>query len=235
MHITPTAPKKTGEVIFETIKKIRSSGVFPLIMGGDHSIAYYTIKGCLHGYLNGLKKEEVAIIHLDAHLDLETSYLDYPNIYHGNSFRKLIEDDIIDGNNLFTIGVRGLIPSEIYQYAKEKQVNLYTSKLVKRVGIDKVLADFKQHIEKHRIKAVYVSLDIDCITPSEVRGTGIPLEGGLCSEDIYRFVRGLGNVNTIGFEIVELAPKIDMSEFSTLVAVNIFRNFLMFGLKMEES
>jgi agmatinase len=231
IHVIPTNPRKTGKIISETVEKIRTVDVFPLIAGGDHSIAYYTIRGCL----GGLREKEMAVIHLDAHMDLEDSYLDYPKIHHGSSFRRLIEDGIISGGNLFSVGVRGIIPNDMYRYAREKQVNVYTSNLVRKDGIAKILENIKQKLRECRIKAVYVSLDIDCIDPSEVRGTGTPLEGGLSSEEIFYFVRGLRDIDVVGFEIVELAPKIDSSGFSTLVAVNILRNFLMFGFRNKES
>jgi len=58
---------------------------------------------------------------------------------------------------------------------------------------------------------VYVTIDIDCLDPAYAAGTGTPQFGGLHSRDLLTLLRGIFELPVIGFDIVEIAPKLDPS------------------------
>ena len=96
MHINPTDTIKNQQVIIETVANIRKK-CFPLIIGGDHSISYSTIQGVKKS-LSKAQQENFGVLHFDAHLDMENEYLDMPSVFHGNPFRKLIEEGVVNGD-----------------------------------------------------------------------------------------------------------------------------------------
>ena len=228
VHISPTDVLKNQEEIKKTTNSIRKK-CFPLIVGGDHSISYSTIQGCKQA-LPKEKQDSFGILHFDAHLDMEKAYLDMPEIFHGNPFRKLIEQKIIDGKNHYTIGPRGMIPSYLIDFVKDNGVHLYTTPDIRKKNFEQFVKTITTEM-REKYKAVFVTFDIDCIDASEVRGTGTPMEGGLSSVECQYFLRELKNVPVVGFELVELSPKLDPSGLSSIISTNLLWNFLSFGMK----
>jgi len=57
----------------------------------------------------------------------------------------------------------------------------------------------------------FVSLDIDFVDPAYALGTGTPEVGGFTSREALRVVRGLKDLNLIGFDLVEVLPQHDPS------------------------
>lgn len=227
VHITPTDPEASQQAIFEAIQDIRQYA-FPLIVGGDHSIAYSTIRGCLAA-LPAEKRQNVGLLHIDAHLDTETDYLDMPRIWHGSPFRHLIEEGVLKGENHYALGIRGVIPAYLIDYVHEQNINLYTMPRIRQLGFNAVMREVIAEM-KARCSAVYVSFDIDSINPTEAPGTGTPKEGGFTTEEVLRLVRNLHELPTVGFELVEVAPPLDPSGLTTLIGKNILWHFLSFGL-----
>jgi agmatinase len=74
---------------------------------------------------------------------------------------------------------------------------------------------------------VYVSLDIDSVDPAYAPGTGTPEVAGLTSREIIDLVRGLGGVELVGFDVVEVAPAYDSAEITALLAANLVFEFLL--------
>ena len=138
VYVNPTHPNENQDAISEKTNAIAKDS-FPVICGGDHSITY----GCFRGVYRAMKEKypdyEIGIIHFDAHLDLEDEYLNMPEVWHGNVFRKLIEDGYLKGENLYSIGPRGVVGRQWVDYAKEKGVNIFTSNKVKEVGIVNII------------------------------------------------------------------------------------------------
>jgi len=224
IHINPTDLAQTEKNIENTITDITKKS-FPLIVWGDHSIAYYTIKWFI-SWLNGVNKEDVAILHLDAHTDVEDKYIDMPRIYHWSPFRYLIEDGIINSKNLFTVGVRWVIPIKLINYINDKWINLFTMDYINKIWVEKFFCEL---LEKLRIyKYIYITLDVDCIDPSELKWTWTPLEGWFKSKDIHYFLRQLKTLNVYWFEVVELSPNLDLSWYSNMIVCNLLWHFLSF-------
>lgn len=229
VYVNPTNPKVNQNNISKKTYKI-SKYSFPLVCGGDHSITYGSFKGFYKAMKERYPDYEVGIIHFDAHLDLEDKYLNMPEVWHGNVFRKLIEDGYLEGKNLYTIGPRGVVDREWFNYVLEKDINLYTANQIKNVGILNVIDTIVKTNKDKKIK-FYVTFDIDCLDVSYVFGTGTPQCNGISAYEADEALRNLNKLDICGFDIVELNPVLDNSHTSFVIAEELIYHFLAFGLK----
>lgn len=227
VHIHPGNAEATNEAIEEAVREVRSS-TFPLILGGDHSITYASVKGCASAM--EASRDDIGILHFDAHTDVETGYLTLPRVWHGNPFRMLIDDQIISGSNLVTIGPRGLLPAKWMNYIKQEGINLFTMQDLANRGLDEVMATAIS-ILRERCAKVYLTFDIDCIDPCDAPGTGTPSSGGIRAHEINRVMRQLSQLSLIGFDLTEVNPHFDPSGRTAVVACDLLWNFLSFSFK----
>ena len=73
---------------------------------------------------------------------------------------------------------------------------------------------------------MYLTFDIDCLDPAYAPGTGTPVVGGMTTEKVLKIVRGLKNIKTIGFDLVEVSPQYDHAEITSLAGATIILEFL---------
>ena len=224
VYVNPTHPNENQDAISQKTYII-SKNSFPLVCGGDHSITYGSFRGFYKAMKEKFPDYEIGIIHFDAHLDVEDTYLNMPEVWHGNVFRKLIEDNYLNGKNLYTIGPRGVINSQWIKYVSEKAINLYTSNQVKRIGIHNIMNEI---IEKNKYRKIkfYVTFDIDCLDSSYIFGTGTPQCNGLTPYETDEALRTLKQLEVEGLDIVELNPKLDDSHSSFVTACELLYHFL---------
>lgn len=227
VHISPGDPEKTNNDISRAVEEIRQR-VFPLILGGDHSITYAAFRGCVKALPDDQKP--VGVLHFDGHPDVEKSYLTLPRVWHGNPFRVLMEEGHLDGKNMVTIGPRGLMPQKWMDYIREQGVTLFSTPEIRRQGLPNVIQKTIAHL-RERCVAVYISFDIDCIDPAHAAGTGTPSIGGLRAEEIMPVMRKLSELPVVGFDLTEVNPVLDPSGLTSIVSSDLLWNFLSFGLK----
>ena len=232
VYVNPTHPKENQDAISNKTYSITKNS-FPLVCGGDHSITYGSFKGFYMAMKEKYPDYEVGIIHFDAHLDVEDKYLNMPDVWHGNVFRKLIEDNYLKGENLYTIGPRGIVGREWFDYVLEKNINLYTSNKVKEMGISNLINEIIKKNEGKKIK-FYVTFDIDCRDISYIFGTGTPQCNGLTPYEADEILRNLRKIDVRGFDIVELNPTLDDSHSSFVLACELIYHFLAFGYRKGE-
>ncbi len=72
----------------------------------------------------------------------------------------------------------------------------------------------------------YLTFDIDCLDPSCAPGTGTPVVGGLSAHQALKILRGLGGLNIVGMDLVEVAPAYDVSEITALAGATLALNML---------
>ena len=73
---------------------------------------------------------------------------------------------------------------------------------------------------------VYVSFDIDGLDPAYAPGTGTPVVGGLASWQALEFIRGLGGLDLIGMDVVEVSPPYDRAEITAIAAATVAHDWL---------
>jgi formimidoylglutamase len=226
INIWPTDPKKNSDEIINVISTICKKS-FPLILGGDHSVTYSNFIGCL----KGLKNTKLGLVHFDAHLDVEGQYLTMPDLWHGNPFRKLIQEGFLKGSHMVTIGPRDIVNKKWFDFVKDEGINLFTSKKVYELGIEETMDQAKEILKD--CSYVFVTLDVDSIDISQVSGTGTPKQGGILAQDLITCVRKLKEFPVAGFDIVELNPKYDKSGATAVIACDLLFNFLAFSFRKK--
>jgi len=185
------------------VADILRQGSQTLCLGGDHFVSLPILREIArhHG--------PVSLVHFDAHTDTERN--DNP-FDHGCMFYRAVEEGIIDPARSVQIGIRT-------DYDKEKdQFTVIDAATVHRSGIDATIVKIKQVIADHK---AYLTFDIDALDPAFAPGTGTPVPGGLTSNQALEILRGLGGINFIGMDIVEVAPDYDHSEITALVAAQL--------------
>jgi agmatinase len=75
-------------------------------------------------------------------------------------------------------------------------------------------------------RKAYLTFDIDCLDPAFAPGTGTPVAGGLSSLDALTILRGLGQIDIVGMDVVEVAPAYDHSEITAIAAATLAHDFI---------
>jgi len=203
--------------IQEELTPIIQSGVFPVILGGDHSTSLPALRACAarHGTLS--------LVHFDAHPDFWPPTSAERPIHHGTVFRIAAEEGLIDPSTSVQVGIRGSLSMGLLSEVREAGFHVVTADEFSRQGV-RTTAEAIQRIAS---LPVYVSLDIDSVDPAFAPGTGTPEVAGLTSREIIELVRGLAGLPLVGFDIVEVAPAYDTSEITALLAANLVYEFLL--------
>jgi agmatinase len=184
---------------------VAASGAVPLVLGGDHSIAWPDVTGCArhHGF------GRVSVVHFDAHAD--TGDLNWGSLYgHGQPMRRLIESGAARGDRFLQVGLRGYWPGpETLQWMAAKGMRSFEMAEIGRRGLDVVL-DECFAIATDDCDGVFLSIDVDVVDPGMAPGTGTPEPGGFTSRQLLDAVRRCAlELPVVGADIVELSPPYD--------------------------
>ncbi|MGD2435913.1 agmatinase [Bacillus velezensis] len=215
--VVPGYFKETYKKIEEGIYLIAEKGIIPITIGGDHSITL--------GELRALKKIHgpVALLQFDAHSDTWDSYFEQ-KYNHGTVFRRAIEEGLIDVSRSIQIGMRGgLYGEEDLMDAKNLGLEVFTTNEYKKLGVEKMLDVIHQRVGSG---PVFLSFDIDFLDPVYAPGTGTPEVSGASIDDALAFVRGLTDIDFIGFDLVEVLPAYDHGQITAAAAANIIYEFV---------
>ena len=224
--VDPLSTERTLKAVRHMVREIASvkrkdgSHVIPIIIGGDHSLAYPDIAGVTDVYGKG----NVSVIHFDAHYDATMWFGHLAS--HGSWVKRLIDEGHIPGKNWIQVGLRGYYPdADSFEWMRENGMRYHPMAEVERRGWDAVLEDVIR--EATEAEHIFISFDIDVIDPAFITGTGTPEPGGLLPREAFRIVRRLcAETNVIGIDIVELAPERDPTYLTTLNVNRVVREML---------
>jgi formiminoglutamase len=220
MHLTdiPESHKRIYETFSEVLKS--QPEMTPIILGGDHSISFPSIKAFAEN------KEKVGIIQFDAHHDLRNR--EDGGTGNGTPFRALIEEGVIKGDQLIQIGIRNFSNSRPYhEYGKEHGVTMYTMKDVRKHGVEELIQKSIAHL-KESVDVIFVSLDMDVLDQAFAPGCPAIGPGGMKSDDLLEGIRILANEPMVqGIDIVEIDPTVDFRNMTTKLAAFIILTFML--------
>ncbi len=100
---------------------------------------------------------------------------------------------------------------------------ILTSPWIHRNGVDKTIEAIRKRVGKAK---AYISFDIDFLDPAYAPGTGTPVAGGPASWQALEILRGLGTLNLVGMDIVEVSPAYDHAEITAIAAATLAHDFL---------
>lgn len=225
------ANRKLASLVSDVVSK----GHFPLIFGGDHSIAIGSIAGISKYYKN------LGVIWFDAHGDMNTKETSPTGNIHGMPLAVNLGmgDDIltkiesgspkIKPEHLTIIGVRSLDEGE-KQMIRDFGITVYTMHEVDRLGMayimEKTIAYFSKHTD-----GVHISFDLDSLDPLDAPGVGTPVLGGLTYRESHLAMEMLAESGIVtSAEFVEVNPILDERNKTAQTAVALIGS--LFGEKL---
>lgn len=217
LPVVPGYIEETYKRIEESLLSIVDAGVTPILLGGDHAITLPILRAI------NKKHGPVALLHFDAHSDTSDEYFGLP-YNHGTPFARAVEEKLLLLEHSIQVGLRGSTYSDKHlEIPKSMGFDVITMETIQEMGIEKLI----QHIiERVGDAKVFLSFDIDFVDPAFAPGTGTPEVGGVTSGEAMKIIRGLKDLNYIGFDIVEVLPSFDAGEITALLAANIAFEFI---------
>lgn len=196
------------------VETITRAGAIPVVLGGDHSIAYADAKGVA----NVLGYGRVSMLHFDAHAD--TGDIEFGSLWgHGQPMRRLIESGALRGDRFLQIGLRGYWPPpETLDWMAEQQMRSYEMTEIVHRGLDDCLSEaFTAATDD--CDGVFLSVDIDVCDPGHAPGTGTPEPGGLSARQLLDAVRRIClDLPVVGVDVVEVSPPYDHADITAALA-----------------
>ena len=222
-------------LLAEKVDNAVQSGAFPLVLGGDHSIAIGTLAGVSKHYKN------LGVIWYDAHGDLNTAETSPSGNIHGMPLavsiglgHNLLTDiggygPKVKPENVVIIGARALDDGE-KDLIKEIGIKVYTMHEIDRMGMAKVMEETIAYL-KEKTDGVHLSLDLDGLDPNDAPGVGTPVIGGISYRESHLAMEMLEESKIItSAEFVEVNPILDEKNKTATVAVELMGS--LFGEKL---
>ena len=210
----PGNTEKSLQALEAAVTTVATSGAIPVILGGDHTIAFPDATGVARHVGWG----RVSMIHFDAHAD--TGETDFGSLYgHGTPMRRLIESGAVRGDRFLQIGLRGYWPEPptLAWMAEQRMRSFEMTEIVSR-GLDACL-DEASDIAVDECDGVFLSVDVDVVDPGMAPGTGTPEPGGLTARQLLDSVRRIAmTLPLAGVDIVEVSPPYDHAEVTAFLA-----------------
>lgn len=223
-----------NQLATEVEKAVLQDG-FPLILGGDHSIALGSIAGLSAAYQKkGLK---LGVLYVDAHGDFNTAETSPSGNIHGECMAAncgyglpeltnlYFDGRKLDPKNLCYVGLRS-IDQEERILMKEAGVTAFTMSDIDRLGICEVVKHVLRFFRR-RVDALHISFDMDCLDPMYAPGTGYQLPAGMTNREalfLMEEMAGCGLVRSA--EIVEVNPVLDVRNQTAALAVELVARLL---------
>ena len=195
--------KKALEKISEINEEILYKKIFPLTLGGEHSIT----PGCISPFVK--KYNNLCLLHFDAHADLRESY-NGEKISHASAIRRCLDHKNV---SVISFGIRNISKNEItYLNKNSSRIKIFWAKDKNKWNLNK----FKKMIKN---KTVYLTFDVDGFDSSIMPATGTPEPGGLLWEETLDIIKiAVKNSNIVGADINELSPIKGFNSYNFLVA-----------------
>jgi arginase len=194
------------------VAEMAQVGHFPLVLGGDHSIAMGTVAGLLDAW------GDVGVLWVDAHGDINTPETTPSGNVHGMPVAALLgkaglgaglgwDSRAINPERLVLFGTRTLDPGE-RQIIRELGVRMFTMSEIDQRGIKPCVDEAAERLSG--AGGIHISFDIDAVDPLEAPGVGTPWPGGLTYREAHlamELLAATGHVSSM--ELVEVNPIAD--------------------------
>jgi agmatinase len=213
LPVSPGDTERTYGQVEEALAPLVDAGVFPLALGGDHSVTLAELRALArrHGSL--------ALVQLDAHGDTWDEYFGQ-RFFHGTTFKRAVEEGLIEPTASVQAGLRGsLYGAEDLESARELGFAVLSCDQL-RVHEPGGFADLVRSRAGDR--PVFLTFDVDVLDPAFAPGTGTPEVGGISTAEALGFVRALRGIALVGADVVEVSPPYDgPGQQTALAASNI--------------
>ncbi len=200
--------------VLESLRRIEYSALGLLEMekkvfaiGGEHLVSLPLINACHKHY------PDLCVVQLDAHADLRNDYLG-EELSHATVMRRVF--DLLGEDRIFQLGIRSGTADE-FAFARDNT----------RLYRDEVAGAIPSVLEIIGNRPVYITLDIDVLDPAYAPGTGTPEGGGISSRELIHSLHRLGELNVVGFDIMEISPPYDSGDITSILGAKLMREALL--------
>lgn len=224
-----------SEKLAEQVRSVLQQGHFPLVLGGDHSLALGSVAGVSRFV------EELGVIWFDAHGDLNTHETTPSGNIHGmplaaslgRGHADLVQiggfSPKIHPENVAIVGARSLDPQE-QELIRELGIHVFTMHEIDRIGMTHVMEQVIQIVSKNT-DGVHLSFDLDGLDPKDAPGVGTPIPGGVTYRESHLAMEMLAEARILtSAEFVEINPILDTANQTAKVAVQLIGS--VFGKKI---
>ncbi|HWZ44754.1 MAG TPA: arginase [Candidatus Saccharimonadales bacterium] len=224
-EITATCTK-LAEMVFKTLE----GGKFPLVLGGDHSVAAGTVAGVAEFYRR--QNHKIGLIWIDAHADINTPETSPSGNVHGMPLAALVGLGLPDLGNIYNfspkvhpencvlVGVRDVDARE-RENIRSAGIEVYTMRDIDERGMRTVIEEALR-VAGRGTAGYHISLDMDWIDPEDAPGVGTPVRGGASYREAHLAMEIIADHGRMtSFEIVEVNPVIDEHNRTADLAVEL--------------
>ena len=204
LNIAYGAPEPVVQAVEQATARILALGLKPLMLGGEHSIS--------SGAVAAVAKDhpDLVLVQLDAHADLRQSWLGASHS-HACAMRRCL--DVLPSGDLLQIAIRSGTAEEFSE--------------LHRSGRLIPLHQMSQKLSDLRGRPIYLTVDLDWFDPAVMPGTGTPEPGGFTWAEFAALINELQHHHLVGADVVELAPQLDPSGISSVLAAKVTRSLLL--------
>jgi arginase len=220
----------TCKGLADIVQKALDEDLFPLVLGGDHSIAVGTAAGVAAHFQKSSKR--IGLIWLDAHGDMNTPDTSPSGNVHGMPLAAIMGSGpvelaslagitpMVEPRSVSLVGIRELDAKE-RRFVKESGVHVFTMRDIDERGMRDVMAEALRFAVDDTA-GIAVSLDMDFVDPSDAPGVGTPVRGGVTYREAHLALEMIADTRAmVSFELVEINPVIDLHNTTALLGVEL--------------
>lgn len=206
------------------VAETAATGAVPMMVGGDTSMLYPGVRGVAEEQGYG----EIGLVHFSAHPDADREAVH--TISDEQALFLLLDEGIIDGEDMITVGLRGpAVTADTLQWLRDQGVRYHTMAEVGRRGFERVLERVMDEVEDGPDR-FFVSVDVSVIEPTQMVAAGRIVANGLDVQRLSATIRHIcADKDIVGFEITDMAPMLDYSRLSAVNA-NTVLNACLVGM-----
>ena len=199
------APEPVLESVQQATRAVLDLGLKPLMLGGEHSISSGAVAAVAE------RQPDLVLVQLDAHADLRDEWLGSRHS-HACAMRRCLE--VLPSQTLLQLSIRSGTREEFEELQR-------TGRLMADV------AALEAALQPLQGRPIYLTVDLDWFDPAVMPGTGTPEPGGYHWRDFAALVTVLRSHNLVAADVVELAPQLDTSGISSVLAAKVTRSLLL--------
>jgi len=223
--------EETNAWVHEKTAALLRAGKLPVILGGDHSVAFGSIQACAE------RHPGLGILHVDAHADLREAYEGFTWSHASIMFNVITQLPAVA--RLVQVGLRDVGRREEQRIAGSggRIVAFHDADLALDLAGGKSFAALAAAIVRELPEAVYISWDIDGLDPALCPSTGTPVPGGLSWHQATLLLAALAGSGrrVVGMDLSEVAPSSSGDEWDANVAARLLYKMIGFALLANDT
>jgi arginase len=205
------------------VKRHLEDGAFPLVLGGDHSIAMGTFAGTSAYFRD--RDESAGLLWFDAHGDMNVPGGSPSGNIHGMPLAHLLgkgDADLmnilgfhpkVSPENVALIGIRDIDSNE-RKIIRDSGIHAFTMREIDEHGMA-VIAKRAMQIVNDGTAGFHISFDVDGCDPTVIPGSGTLVPGGVSFREAHLLMEYCAdNGGLMSMEVVELNPFLDEGNIS---------------------